>query len=805
MKKVTVINIVVIVLVMVLRISGCGGEQKGTGNETTHEKVQPKIVFSAKPFELTDVKLLDGPFKDAMELDRKYLHDLDADRLLHTFRLNAGLPSTAKPYGGWEAPNIELRGHSIGHYLSACAFMYASTGDEELKKKGEYIVAELAKCQKAIGDSGYLSAFPESFFDRVEALEPVWAPWYTLHKIYAGLADMYVYCGNKQALEVAEGMARWAKKRTDRLTDEQMQIMLKIEFGGMNEVFANLYALTGNADYLALAKRFDHEFVFTPLMKGKDWLHGLHANTQIPKIIGAAREYELTGEKKYHDIASFFWDAVISNRMYSIGGTSNYEHWRTPPSLLARELSVESAETCCTYNMLKLTRHLFEWTADEKYADYYERAIYNQILASQSPENGMVMYYVAMNPGHFKIYCTPEDSFWCCTGTGMENHAKYGDSIYYHDANGLFVNLFIASELNWADKEIVVRQETKYPQEDSTRITIETKRPVQTAIRIRIPYWATKGAIIKVNGQVQNIKTAAASYAAIERKWNKGDRIEVQMPMSLHLHRMHDDKKVASIMYGPLVLAGELGTEKLTREMQYVGDQRSQHNAPSIEVPVFVIDGKPLDEWVKPVEGKDLTFKTVNVGRPKDVELIPFYRLHGQRYALYWNLLNEQEYEKWKADKAEKEKQEAAKQAEDARKIVEKQVDSVIIGNEESEGQHNLQTNNSYSGQYAGGTWRDAREGGFFSYDLKVFPDAPMTLECKYWGGDTERTFEIKVNDVSLGTVEIESGHPEQFFEKLYPIPLDVTRDKEKVTVKFIAPADGYAGGVFGLRMLRGD
>jgi DUF1680 family protein len=492
------------------------------------EKVQPVAPIKAKPFRLRQVRLLDGPFKDAMELDRRFLHELESDRLLHTFRLNAGLPSNAEPLGGWEAPDCELRGHTTGHYLTACALMYASTGDEELKAKADDIVAELAKCQQALGASGYLSAYPESFIDRVEACEKVWAPYYTLHKIFAGLTDMYRLCGNAQALEVAEEMAAWVKGRTDRLDEAHMQRMLdKCEQGGMNDALSNLYALTGNPEHFALARRFDQKSYVEPLERREDRLKPQHANSFIPNIIGTAREYELGGEESDRGVAEHFWRLVAEKRSFCTGGTSNYERWGADPGKLASELSPESQECCCTYNMLKLTRHLFGWDPDARYADHYERALYNGILATQEPETGAMMYYVAMNPGHWKVYNTPRQSFWCCTGTGIENHAKYGDSIYFHDDEGLYVNLFIASELTWPEKGVSLRQETRFPEEERTTLVVAADRPVEFTMRVRVPYWATRGVTVKVNGSEQEAGARPGSYVALQREWNDGDRVEI--------------------------------------------------------------------------------------------------------------------------------------------------------------------------------------------------------------------------------------------------------------------------------------
>jgi DUF1680 family protein len=467
-------------------IAACSVVASAPGLARPADKVPMNGAIAVQPFGLEQVRLLPGPFRQAMELDRKYLRSLDPDRLLHNFRSNAGLASSAEPLGGWEAPTCELRGHFVGHYLSACALMYASTGDERLKERAEYVVAELAKCQKALG-RGYLSAFPEEFIDRVENLKRVWAPWYTLHKILAGLIDLNEHCGSALALEVACKFADWVKTRTDTLNDERMQKMLGNEHGGMNEALANLYARTGEEKYLRLAQRFNHQAVIEPASRRQDRLTGLHANTQIPKFIGAARQYELTGEAALQTAATFFWDTVVRERSYVIGGHSDNEHF-TPKERLSQSLGRNTAETCNTYNMVKLTQHLFCWDPRALYADYCERALYNHILASQNPETGMMCYYVPLRPGARKVYNTALASFWCCTGTGVENHARYGESIYFHDGGDkLYWNLFIASELDWKAKGVRLRQETNFPEAGCSRLVVTCGKPIVLSLHVRHP------------------------------------------------------------------------------------------------------------------------------------------------------------------------------------------------------------------------------------------------------------------------------------------------------------------------------
>jgi uncharacterized protein len=594
---------------------------------------------TAVPFHLEEVKILDPELLRMRGQTLDYMLSLDSDRLLHNFRVTAGIPSSAEPLYNRESPTNGWRGHYVGHFLSASGQMYASTGDTRIKAKADAIVAELAKCQVKLGDKGYLSAFPESDFDNLEQGRPSAVLWYALHKIMAGLLDMHEYCQNAQALQMLEGMAAWTDWRTGRLTEEQMQRTLQIEFGGMNEVLANLSAVTGNPRYLVVAKRFDHHAVMDPAAKGQDTLTGLHANTQVPKFIGAAREFELTGDPYYRDASLFFWQQVVLHRSYVTGGNSVGERFRTPPDVLASVLTDQTQETCNTYNMLKLTSHLFSWHAEPQYADYYERAFLNHILATPNPAQGSPLYYLGMQPGQWKVHFIPYQGFFCCCGTGLENFAKLGEGFYYHDAEAIWVNLFFASEVNWREKGVVIRQDTRFPDEPGSRLIVETKSPAKLAINVRIPYWAD-GASVKVNGKpfAPSGKLTPSSYAKIDRTWKSGDVVEVKLPMRLHLQAIPDDPKLAAILYGPLVLAGELGTQGLDPKSIYSEDKILHSGFPAIAVPELSGDQNALDKWIRPVEEKDkpLRFRTVGAGRPEDITLSPFCRLFDQRYSVYW-------------------------------------------------------------------------------------------------------------------------------------------------------------------------
>ncbi|MCU1234389.1 MAG: hypothetical protein JWP63_2356 [Candidatus Solibacter sp.] len=608
----------------------------------TRKKIEPR----AQAFPLTQVRLLPSPFLDAAEWNRGYMNRLAADRLLHSFRLNAGLPSTAQPLGGWEVyveptpgkrvnSDGELRGHFVGHFLSASAQLYASMGDNAAKAKADYLVAELARCQAKLGPTGYLSAFPIEWFDRLDARKPVWAPFYTVHKIMAGMLDMYTLAGNKQALAVLEGMSNWADEWSASKSEEHMQDILRTEYGGMNEVLYNLAAVTGNDRWAKAGDRFTKKEFFNPLALRNDALTGLHVNTHIPQVIGAAARYELSSDMRFHDVADYFWYEVTTARSYVTAGTSNGEGWLTQPRMLAAELkrSVATAECCCSYNMLKLTRHLYSWKPDAAYFDYYERALFNHRLGTIQPKTGYTQYYLSLTPGAWKTFNTEDQSFWCCTGSGVEEFSKLNDSIYWRDEDGLFVNLFIPSELNWEEKGLRLRQETKFPEQPTTTLTVTAAKPAPLAMRLRIPAW-TRAAAVKVNGRAIDVTPTPGSYLTLTRAWKAGDRIEMILPMHLSVEAMPDDPKTQAFLYGPIVLAGDLGSEGLTEQM-LVGPNAPQLRRVPIEVPGFQAAGPDPASWIKPA-GAPLTFRTS--GQQKDVTLAPLSSIFGRRYSVYWQV-----------------------------------------------------------------------------------------------------------------------------------------------------------------------
>lgn len=739
-----------------------------------------QIQTKAWPFPMARVKLSDGPIRDAMERNRAYLLGMDNDSMLHNFRLNVGLPSDAEPMGGWEKPECELRGHFIGHYLSACALMYSSTGDESLKTKAGALVAELAKCQEASPAAGYhegyLSAFPEEFIDRVEAKTQVWAPYYSIHKILAGLFDLHAHCGNVQALDVLKKMAGWLKWRTDRLSDEDMRhIGDSTEIGGIAEAIANLYAVTGDPDHLALTRRFDQERILTPLAAHRDELTKRHCNSTIPQLVTAAREYELTGDRRYFEAATYFWNEVTNVRCYATGGTSNYELWNDLPHKLShKQLGPNDHECCCTHNLLKLTRHLFGWNPDARYGDYYERAYFNGILGTQHhTDGGAYMYYVAMRSGFLRLFGEPAQSYACCHGTGIESFAKLADSIYFQDDRGLYVNLFIASELDWAEKGVKITQTTNFPEEQGSRLVINAVKPVDLFVRIRIPYWTGSGAEVRVNGEVVNETLLPSTYFEISRTWNDGDRIEVKLPMEFHLDRLEGEPSLAAIMYGPIVLAGALGTENMTEEMQYgigVAVYRAALRTSTVPVPALVTDAPNLSDWIEPVEGEPLTFRTVGVGVPNDVILKPFHTIYGERYAIYWKIYTKAEWEEVQRTKPV---------------LPEGVIDEIVIGDDRSDYDHNFQSWGHETGELEGRKWIKTKE--LIRYEMDIVPDTDLNLQVTYFGDDTGCKFYISIEGEKLAVQPLANPKPGEFVVETYPIPRELLEGRRRIAVIFHA------------------
>jgi uncharacterized protein len=752
----------------------------------------PEVVpFKVTTFPISDVKLMDGPFLHAAKLDEKILLEYQPDRFLAKFRKEAGLTPKAEHYGGWEDNTIA--GHSLGHYMTAISLMYQTTGNEEFRKRANYIVDELWECQEKDGQ-GYIGAFPDGkkiLEEQVAKgdirsqgfnLNGIWVPYYTEHKVMDGLFHIYWTFGNEKALTLNIRFADWLATIVKYLNDEQIQKMLNCEHGGINESLTELYAQTGNKKYLDLAGVFYHKAILDPLSEGKDILPGKHANTQIPKLIGLARRYEMTGNEKDKRTAEFFWDRVVHHHSYVTGGNGNHEYLGEPDALNDR-LSDATTENCNVNNMLKLSEHLFSWSPDAQIADYSERALFNQILSSQHPETGRVIYNQSLDMGGFKDF---QDPYWftCCIGTGMENHAKYSRSIFFHNDKALYVNQFIASELNWKDKGLRILQSTNYPEEQGTTLIVQGKKKASFTLNIRYPYWAQKGMIVTVNGKPIPVKEQPGSFVAIDRKWKNGDEVVVSFPFSLRLETMPDNKNRVAVMYGPLVLGGNLGPvddPKITDPMY---------------VPVFMTKETNPEKWLTPLEGKPNTFTTNNIGKPIDVTLQPFYTLHDRRYSVYWDTYNEEE---WKALQATYEAERKAKL-----ELEQRTIDLIRLGEMQPERDHQLADDKGSVGEFKNRKFHEVDRGGWMTFTMKTVKNQPISLVFEYWGGYSgSKTFDILVNDQVIATENITAIFKSRFVNVTYDVPSELVANKESMVVK-ILPQQGHRGGpIFSVRTVK--
>ncbi|WP_371866885.1 beta-L-arabinofuranosidase domain-containing protein [Duganella fentianensis] len=766
-------------------------------------------------FPLADVRLGASPFLDAQRTDLRYILEMEPDRLLAPFLREAGLPPKQASYGNWESSGLD--GHLGGHYLSALALMYASTGDAEVLRRMNYFVAELKRCQQQNGN-GYIGGIPDGSaawqaIARGElhadnfSVNGKWVPWYNLHKLYAGLRDAYQYGGNADARDMLVAMADWALVLTSHLSEEQMQAMLRSEHGGMNEVLADVAQMTGQRKYLDLAIRFSQPGLMQPLAQGQDQLTGMHANTQIPKVIGYQRIGSMTGRAEWQQAAQFFWQTVHDHRTVAIGGNSVKEHFHDVQGFSPMINEVEGPETCNTYNMLKLTALLFQRDSRASYADYYERALYNHILSSQRPDTGGFVYFTPMRPNHYRVYSQVDKGMWCCVGSGIESHAKYGEFIYAHRGDELYVNLFIPSTLNWRERGISVTQYGRFPEEDRSMLRIAGN--ASFTLKIRYPAWVAAGAMkVRVNGQLVKVQTGSDHYLSLRRQWRDGDQVEVQLPMTTRLEQMPDQSNYYALLHGPVVLAAKtrpFGDEKLN----FLADEsRMGHVAqgpvcPLEASPMLVSDSKDFLQRLRPVPGQPLTFSATGLvqqpgqgqgsgARDSSVTFIPFYRLHDSRYVIYWPYSTPANLDALRQKTAQSE---AARLALDARTI-----DQVAPGEQQPESDHGFRGEGADAGLNQGRHWRHA--SGWFSYQLNDVKREARVLRLTYARGDAGRRFDIRINGHLLAEVTLTASAAEEFYTVDYALPADLLNDG-KWEVRFEARAGSMAGGLYGLRLLR--
>lgn len=757
-------------------------------------------------FDLTDVRLLDSPFKEAQETNLNYILAMEPDRLLVPFYREAGLQQKAEGYTNWE--NTGLDGHICGHYLSALSLMFASTGNEVIKARLDYMISELKSCQDANGN-GYVGGVPggKAMWHEVASgniradkfnLNGKWVPLYNIHKTYAGLRDAWLFTHNETAKKMLISMADWAVNLVAQLSDEQIQDMLRSEYGGLNEIFADVAVITGDKEYMHLARQFSHRFILDPLLRKEDKLEGLHANTQIPKVIGFKRIADLENDTNWEEAAAFFWDTVVENRSVSIGGNSANEQFHAANNFSKMINGIHGPETCNTYNMLRLSKMLYRTSLKRKYIDYYERALYNHILSTQHPGNGGLVYFTPMRPGHYRVYSQPHTSMWCCVGSGIENHSKYGEMIYAHTDNDLYVNLFIPSTLNWKEKNVEIIQRNCFPEEERTTLIVNTLHKTRFVLKLRYPKWIATGEMkVCINGKEQMVVEDMDGYVSLDRKWKTGDKVEVELPMHVQVEQLPDNSAYYSFVYGPIVLAAKTGTEDL--KGLYANDSRKGHEAqghriPFKDLPTLVGAPDKLANNIIPVNGRSLTFRLLNLypeNKWEKIQLIPFFRVHDSRYIIYWPQATADQVE---ALCEEKDRQERVRLHLDAITI-----DRVECGYQQSESDHFIQMEKSLTGYLEGEHWREA--SGWFSYHLDNKDKKAKYLYIAYFDCDKDRLFDVSINEQLLASVPLKGAKKGQIIEKLYIIT-DNLKDDELLFLRFRARSNSQIAKIIQVRLL---
>ena len=763
------------------------------------------IQDAAHPIPMSAVRLTGGPLKRAQDLDAEYLLKLEPARMMVGYRLRAGLETKVQGYGGWDSvTGKHLTGHIAGHYLSAVSLMYEATSDLRFKERADYLVKEMKEVQDKRGN-GYLGAITDStgkdgefIFEQVSQgdirsggfdLNGMWSPWYTLHKTFAGLRDAYRCTGNAEALEVETRFAAWAESIMSKLSEAQTQRVLNTEFGGMNEVLADLYADTGDKRWLALSYKFEHRAVLEPLQRHQDILAGKHGNTQVPKLLGSAARFAYTGDPGDGFAAGFFWDCVAQHHSYATGGHGKDEYFGEPEKLSDR-VDGRTAETCNVYNMLKLTRRLFALRPDIEYAEFHERALFNHILGSIDPEDGRVCYMVPVGRGVQHEYQDMFNDFTCCVGSGMESHALHGDGLYYTSGDRLWVNLYAPSVAEWKEAGAKVEMITSFPEGETATVKLTLEAPREFTVALRRPSWAGDGFGAKINGGSITNLAKAGSYLELKRTWKSGDTVELLLPKTVHLEPTPDNPRRAAILWGPLVLAGDLGPEGERRR------GRGSRAGSADSAPVLIAAERPLAEWLKPIPDRPGCFHTEGVGKETDVDLVPFYRLHRRVYAIYWDFFTPDEWVKRAA--------EVAAEHERQRKLEAATVAFAQPGEMQPERDFHQQGEDTWPDRVDGRAARRGRK--WFSFDLPVDPTHPMALVLTFHSDEwRKRTFDILVDGKRVGQQVVEKGGPWRFFEAEFGLPAELIEGKKKVTVRLEATNGNEIAGLFGLRMIRAD
>ena len=762
---------------------------------TALAQTTPKVEY----FGISDVRLTRSAFKHAEDMDIQYLLALNPDRLLAPYLKGAGLPPKADNYTNWE--NTGLDGHIGGHYLSALSFMYAATGNEEIGRRLDYVLSELKRCQDTAGD-GYLCGVPDGrkMWKEIEqgnvraatfGLNDRWVPLYNIHKIYAGLRDAYLVAHREEAKDMLVKLTDWMERTTANLTDAQMQDMLRSEHGGLNETFADVAAITGDKRYLTLAHRFSHDIILNPLLKQEDKLTGIHANTQIPKVIGFKRIADIEKNDDWSKAADFFWHTVVNNRSITIGGNSVYEHFHPADNFEPMRTSEQGPETCNTYNMLRLTKMLYATSADAKYMDYYERALFNHILSTQDPVQGGFVYFTPMRSGHYRVYSQPQTSFWCCVGSGLENHARYGEMIYAHKGNDqLFVNLFIPSTLEWGD--INIEQSTSFPDEEGTSVIVTSKKGKNKkfTLNIRVPEWVNEGELsLTINGKTEKVNIADG-YVKVNRSWKDGDKLHISMPMHLRAIDMPDNSHNYSFLYGPIVLASRMGTQR--QDGMFADDSRGGHIAqgprlPLQNMPVVVGSTDDILSHITKTDGKmEFTLKGVSPENYEGMKLEPFYRIHESRYMVYWPVLS--------ASEVAKRQEEVARQESIAQALEARTADKVTCGEQQPESDHFVKMEWSGTGNDGGVQWRETRQ--WFSYRMKTNGRKVTAVRIAF-RPENNRDARVLINDTEIGLLSTADNGVIEI-----PVKADVIGKAETLTLKIAKGNKDITPHIYEVRLI---